>query len=56
MLGGHVLDFSANIEVFEDLQNFNFEKIIGEIHLCLWEILNVIVLADCVIGEKILTY
>ena len=26
MLEGHVLDFSTNTEVSEDLQNFTFEK------------------------------
>ena len=35
MLEGHVLDFSTNTEVSEDLQKFSFEKKIGEIFLFL---------------------
>ena len=29
-----LLSFLTNIEMFEDLHNFNFEKIIGAIFLC----------------------
>ena len=44
MLERHVLGFSTSITVFEELQNFNFKR----------ENLNVIILANYVIGEKIL--
>ena len=44
MLERHVLGFSTSITVFEELQNFNFKT----------ENLNVIILANYVIGEKIL--
>ena len=30
ILEGHVLDFSSNIEVYEDLRNFNSQKVIAE--------------------------
>lgn len=41
MLKGHILDFSTNTEMFEGLQNSDFDKIIGEIFLYLRENLNV---------------
>ena len=42
---GHVLDFSRDIEVFENLQSFNFEKTKGEILLYLRENLNVTIIS-----------
>ena len=50
----NVLDFLTNIEESEDLQKLNFEKIIGEILSQLRDNLNVIILANYVIGETIL--
>ena len=48
------LDFSINIEMSADLNNFNPEKILEQILSYLRENLNVITSAACVIGEKTL--
>ena len=48
------LDFSINIEMSADLNNFNPEKLLEQILSYLRENQNVITLAACVIGEKTL--
>ena len=48
------LDFSTNIGMSLDLNNFKILKTIGQILLYLRESLNVILLSTCVFGEKFL--